>query len=338
MSSVKLQILFKRAMRRKLYVVAIPCFFFLLVLTGALLWYYRDEFYDGGSLRGLFVSLGAAWGGLAAAALGYYFAQRRIYEDQLERWRMSEWQTLERGLTNDFRHITARQADKLVSKEVIAKTIDARIDEALVSGVDRALRKRVSQEAKVVDVIGYIDAAEQRIRTMLDGPAARAETRSNRLMLLAIVIGAFGLLAAYLRVRGLGDLADSLQRIKFIAGENSVWPYIIALSAPWVTLIALVEFTALMLLKLSNKLSLEQRHYTELLVEFTDRILALKAVVRFGNADQVVTAAAFLIKNNPKVEAKSVEMEETLSAITKITESLAGVVKQFASKEAKPEV
>lgn len=323
-------------MLRKVYAVVLVGFIILLAISGALLWYYRDEFGGGGAWRALFVSLGAAWASLASIAASYYLTQRRVYEDQVERWRMSDWQLLERGLANDFKHMTARQADKLVSREVIAETIDARIDEALVSGVDRALRKRVSQEAKVVDVIGYIDAAEQRIRTVLDGPAARAETRSGWLMILAIAIGAFGLFIAYLRVRGLGDLPEGLQRIKSIAGENSVWPYIIALSAPWVTLIALVEFTALMLLKLSNKLSLEQRHYTELLVEFTERMLALKAVARFGNSDQVVTAASLLVKNNPKAEAKNVEMEESLSAITKITESLAGIVKQFASKESKP--
>jgi hypothetical protein len=154
-------------------------------------------------------------------------------------------------------------------------------------------------------------------------------------MVLAIAIGACGILIAYLRVGDLDNLSNNILALKSIAGERSVWPYIFALSAPWVSLIALVEFTALMLLKISNKLSVEQRHYTELLVEFTDRILALKAVVRFGDPDQVVTAASLLLKNNPKVETKSEGLEESLSAITKITESLAAVVKQFASKEPK---
>ncbi|MDA5627820.1 MULTISPECIES: hypothetical protein [Agrobacterium] len=307
----------------------------IMVVTTLAFWLYRADVGDNGSWKVIVFVIASAWVSLAASAGSYYFSRRRGYDDQLERARMSEWQLFQRGLANDFKHISAREAEKLLSKDVIAATIDAKIDEAFVSGVDKALRKRLNQEAKVVDVIEFIEAAEQRIRTMLDGPASRAETRSGRLMIFAILIGAFGLFIAYSRVRGLGNLSDSLLSLKTNVGAGSVWPYIFALSAPWVTLIALVEFTALMMLRLSNKLSLEQRHYTELLVEFTDRMLALKAVARFGNADQVVAAASLLIKHNPKVEAKSEGLEESLSAITKITESLAAVVKQFAAKESK---
>jgi len=297
---------------------------------------FRDELIAFGTRRETVLAvLGGTLVALLATIL-ILLKLGRTYTDQIERARMSELQTFERNIRRDLDTITAREASKLVPKEVIQSIIDARIDEAFVSGVDKAVRKRLDMEAKVIDVIDYIESAEQRIRTMLDGPAERAERRSGWLMFFAIIIGACGIFIAYLRVKGLGNLSDSLLALKSIVGEGSVWPYIFALSAPWVTLIALVEFTALMLLKISNKLSIEQRHYTELLVEFTDRILALKAIVRFGNADQVVTAASLLLRNNPKVEAKSEGLEESLSAVTKITESLAAIVKQFASKESKP--
>ena len=256
--------------------------------------------------------------------------------DQTGREMMSHVQLLERRLLKDLGTVSAREVDKLASKEQIAAQINARIDEALVSTIDEALRKRLKDGAKVVDVIGYIDSVEERVRTLLDGPAGRAEKRSGWLMGLAILLAGAGIFIAYLRVIGLGNVSEKILALKSLAGDGNVWPYVFVLSAPWVTLVALVEFSALMLLKLSAKLSLEQRHYTELLVEFTDRMLALKAVVRFGSADQVVAAATLLIKNNPKVEAKSEGLEESLSAVTKITESLAAIVKQFASKEAKP--
>ena len=290
--------------------------------------------------------MGSEWGGLAlmlvtsafgvTLAIAFSIYKPRDDADQAQRAFIADFEQFEKNVKRDiFRTIRKEQLEKYAPTELVVREVQKRVDDALVSTIDEALQRRLTDGARSVDVIAYIDEIQARTVLALDGPAGRAENRSTWLMRGAITVGILGLAIAVIRVFSLGDYSATLLSLSTELGEKSVWPYVIALSMPWVTVIALVEFSALILLKLSNQFSLLQRQYTELLIEVMDRFLALKAVVRFGDGNQIVSAATVLMNNARRVEGKNESIEESLSAITKVTESLVGVVKQFANKSAK---
>lgn len=310
----------------------------LLSVGGALVLYslLRSDFSLGTRWSG-------AWGAVLVGAISSIclailtFRRSLGDEDQTQRSFMADFEQFEKNVKRDiFRTLQKQQLDKFAPKGLVLSEVQKRVDDALVSTIDEALQRRLTDGARSVDVIAYIDDIQARVLIALEGPAGRAESRSTGLMWGAILVGTIGLVIAVVRVFSLGDYSENLLLLNKQLGSRSVWPYVFALSTPWVTLVALVEFSALILLKLSNQFSLLQRQYTELLVEENARFLALKAIVRFGEADQIVAASNLFIRNKQPDESKDETMQESISAISKLTENLAGIVKQFAGKDGKP--
>lgn len=313
--------------------------FVLMVMAAGLVGFFATDIRsDATSLERL------ATGGLAfATAFASLIAGYRVISrfptdaDQLNRAVAADFQQFEKNVKQDiFRELSERYSEKIIPLDFVKDQIQSRLDEGLVKAIDDALRERLTEGAKWVDVVSYIDEANSRISLELNGPGGRAEKRASWLLRGALAVGGIGLAIAIYRVFTLVDLRDSLLALSTSLGDKSAWPYVIALAAPWVSLIALVEFSALMLLKVSNQFTAEQRKYTELFKALNERLLALKVIVRSGTSEDVSRAASQLLRDVKTVEATDVNFEESISAITKITESLAAVVKQFASKEAKP--
>lgn len=279
------------------------------------------------------------FGGTLGLLLVGYLAVNRMPADadKASRAIAAEFQQFEKNVKQDiFRELSTQVSDEIVPLDFVTRQIQDRLDEGLVKAIDDALRKRLAEGARWVDIIGYIDDVQARIWLQLDGPGGRAEKLSQALLYGAIGVGALGLGIAIFRVFTLGDLSSSLVALSNSLGGKSAWPFVAALATPWISLIALVEFSALMLLKVSNQFAAEQRRYTEILIGVTERLLALKIIVRAGTGEEICKAASHLLREVKAVEVKDATMEESISAITKITESLVNVIKQLASKETKP--
>lgn len=261
-----------------------------------------------------------------------YLRARKNDADQQQRQDTAELDRFEKRITKRVDYLIKNASvDALLNHDVYKEIIDEKIGKDLLTSVDEELAKRVSQESKTIRVLARLDEVTEELKIRLEGPAGRAETQADWARYLAYFMAFIGISIALYRVSKLDNLTDQLIQIYNIADGQSVWPYIIAHSAPWIGLVVLIEFTSLLFVRLSTQASTQQRYFTESYTELKDRHAALSTIIEYGTPEQIITSARAMIVYGQRQMTESNDAE-TISASSNLVQSLTGLIKETVSK------
>lgn len=252
--------------------------------------------------------------------------------DQIQRRETSELELFEQRVFRRVDNLIKNASiDSLLSDDVYKKIITEKFGDDLLTSVDQALSQRVTQESKTIRVLSRLIEVTDELKIRLEGPAGRAERQAFWAKVLAYVMAISGIGIALYRLYLVGDLNTSLLALYETTKGQSIWPFIIALSAPWVGLIFLIEFTALLFARFSNQASTQQRYFTEAYTELKDRHAALSTIIEYGTPEQIITSARAMIVYGQRQMAESNDAE-TISASSNLVQSLTGLIKETVSK------
>ncbi|MGO8091638.1 hypothetical protein AB9E29_31370 [Rhizobium leguminosarum] len=226
----------------------------------------------------------------------------------------------ERRIYQDVRREFLERAEKeLVGTDLITQVLERKLQDGMLVTLDKALKAKLDAAASKVHALNHIDETLGRIRIKLDGPSSRAERAAGISRILAYAFAVFGVVLATYRVLSL-DLPQP-------SPTAYDWPTVAMKAGPWVGLVLLVEFTALLFLRFYNRSIELQRYFTRELAGIESQFLGLKVAIDVGGRIDGVRASAALLKVEP---ASFVEdTQEELSTLTKAIESMADVIKKL---------
>lgn len=253
-------------------------------------------------------------------------------DDQRERQITSEADEIERRVRTDLLANVGLTVEKILSGDhLVTRLVDAKLNDGVVVALDEAMRKRTEKDAKAIRMIDHLDLVVSNLNTRLEGPAGRAETAANWSRNMAYGLAVGGLLVAVVRVYTMGDFSTHIIELMKASGDRWIWPIIAAQAAPWIGLILLIEFTALLFLRFYNRSIELQRYFTREMAILRNRYVGMRAIIEFGSPEQVVATAAGLTAHVPNDMEQQSSAEE-VSATSQLTENLTSFVKEAASK------
>ena len=260
-----------------------------------------------------------------------YIMARKNDADQEQRIEISSIDLLEKRFENRINNLAKNiSSQNLINENLSREIINEKFGEDLVTTVDKALKQRVGQVSKIIRSQNRLNEVTDDLKIRLEGPGGRAEKQANVARRLAYAMALLGVVVAGGRIYTLVD-QPVLESISKLADGGSIWPFIIAHSAPWVGLIILIEFAALMFVRFSTRASLQQRYFTEAYTELKDRHAALIIVIEFGSPEQIIVAASSMIRYSQQQIAHSNDAE-TITASSSLIQSLTGLITETMSK------
>jgi hypothetical protein len=226
------------------------------------------------------------------------------------------------------------EGNELRDNDPIGRAIADRIDEDLLVRLDEALARRVQTEASDIRRWRTFADVFERIRIKLDGPASRAESSAFIFRRLAAALAAFGVVVAIVRVFWFGSGVTPLMLQTLTNGSHSLWSMAIINGAPWIGLILLIEFTALLYFRFYARGVETQRYFTKELAGLEVRLAAMRVVLDTGTKEQIMQATRILMTLDSNV--MSVErVEEQLSMANNVVKEVAASAKSIKDAVAK---
>ncbi|WP_156408705.1 hypothetical protein [Rhizobium sp. Root708] len=239
--------------------------------------------------------------------------------DTLEREASSRIQLSERQVFDRLKtQVEKRIEEHLQSDDFLKKVVQAKLDDTLIEEVDAALSARVHVEATKLKALDHLKLTLDSNKKNLEGPASRAEAAAAVSRRLAYLFAIAGVLVAGLRLYVVNDAQ--------VAGDIH-WPTVALRSGPWVGLILLIEFTALLFFKFYGRSIELQRYFTRELSVIENQFAALQVTIDLGGpSDAVRSATAMLKAGEPNVFQD--EKAEDLNSLTNALTDLAGLIKK----------
>ncbi|MBY5543104.1 hypothetical protein HFO60_24325 [Rhizobium leguminosarum] len=226
----------------------------------------------------------------------------------------------ERRIYEDVRRQLLQRAEKeLVGTELVTQALERKLQDGILVTLDKALKTRLDAAASKVHALNHIDETLGRIRIKLDGPSSRAENAAAISRIFAYAFAMLGVTLAIYRVTSL-EAAQTF-------GINYDWPNVMMKAGPWVGLVLLIEFTALLFLRFYNRSIELQRYFTRELAGIESQFLGLKVAIDIGGRTDGVKASAALLKIEPNSFVE--DREEELSTLNKAIEGVADLVKKL---------
>ncbi|MBX8803286.1 hypothetical protein HBA92_21405 [Ochrobactrum sp. MR28] len=260
-----------------------------------------------------------------------YVMKRKNDADEAQRLEISSIDLLEKRFENRINNLAKNiSSKKLLDGTLSREIINEKFGDDLVTSVDEALQQRVGQVSKIIRSQNRLNEVTDDLKIRLEGPGGRAEKQANAARRLAYFMALLGVIVAVARIYYLKD-QPVLETISKLADGRSIWPFIIAHSAPWIGLIILIEFAALMFVRFSTQANLQQRYFTESYTELKDRHAALSTIIEYGTPEQIITSARAMIVYGQRQMAESNDAE-TISASSNLVQSLTGLIKETVSK------
>lgn len=258
------------------------------------------------------------------------------FGDQIDRNVSSRIEQFERRIQDEADRRIDRRFEEIVSGSVettndaIARILSERLDIGVVDAVQAAVGRQLDVAAKEARRWRHIEATFERIRLKLDGPASRAEKAAIQFRNAAMAICLFGLLLACYRLWGEGEFLNQLLLILASQNPTSAWILVFAKAAPWVGVILLAEFTALLFFRAYLRAIELQRYFTRELATIEARFAALRVVLDLGSPEQQFEIAKSLMV----AEANSLTAEAVGSDPTAIASFVTAI--STAAKDLKP--
>ncbi|EJC69347.1 hypothetical protein Rleg5DRAFT_5135 [Rhizobium leguminosarum bv. viciae WSM1455] len=220
----------------------------------------------------------------------FYFAYKRTTpaaatdSDIHDREVSSKIEMSERRIYQDVRRELFQRAEKeLAGSELITEVLERKLQDGILVALDKALKTKLDAAASKVHALNHIDETLGRIRIKLDGPSSRAEGAAAISRILAYAFAVFGVVLATYRVVSF-DLPDP-------PTTAYDWPTVAMKAGPWVGLVLLVEFTALLFLRFYNRSIELQRYFTRELAGIESQFLGLKVAIDVGGRIDGVRAS-----------------------------------------------
>lgn len=266
-----------------------------------------------------------------------YFTYLKKYlpldDDQIQRASAAEInETEQRILAAVDTKIKIELDNTIDSFNILKDSLTSRINDDLISKLDDNMRSRISSEAKTIRLTSEINKTTSELRIRLEGAGGREDRQAARSRSFAYIAAYLGLLLAITRIVLIYyDKNPLLPFLDAFFAKFSLWPYIVSSAAPWIGAFILCEFTALLLLRDSNKCSERQRYFTEAYVELRDRHMALKTIIEYGSSEEIVSSARSMIVYSAH-KFEDAKDTETISATSKLIESLTGLIKETTDK------
>ncbi|RBO90473.1 hypothetical protein [Pseudochrobactrum asaccharolyticum] len=261
-----------------------------------------------------------------------YITKKIKDEDEVSRWDTSELDLVEQRINRRIDYlINNTPSENLLSPDFFRKIIEEKFDDEIITSVDEALTRRVNKESKTIRTLDQLNGVTQELKIRLEGPAGRAERHAHTARRMAYIMAILGIGIAGYRIYLLTDLTTTLKEIYELTDGSSIWPFIIAHSAPWLGLVLLIEFTALLFVRFSTQASTQQRYFTEAYTELKDRHAALSIIIEYGTPEQIITSARSMIIYGQRRLAETSDAE-TINASSNLIQSLTGLVNEAAAK------
>ncbi|QYM73236.1 hypothetical protein K1X45_01955 [Pseudochrobactrum sp. Wa41.01b-1] len=305
---------------------------FSLLFFAMLLWFAKDYFANIFKIDSTLLFLF----GMFTVLMMYLVYIRNtipLDEDEVLRASADEIENTERRILSSAESmIQSAIEEKLNNKNILSPTIKEIVNEDLILSIDHSLRERITTEAKPMRLLSYMDKTTSEMRIRLEAAGHREERQAARARTYAFIAAYTGIFFAIIRVGlSLIDKTTLLPLFNIISPNFSVWPYILSSAAPWVGVILVCEFTAILLFKDSNGCSRRQRYFSEAYVELRDRHMALRTIIEYGTPEQITASARSMIIYNAHTN-EAVKDTETISASARFIESLTGLFKETADK------
>ena len=201
------------------------------------------------------------------------------------------------------------------SSSAIAKAMLEKLDAQMLETIDSALARRVNKVAaegrRWRDVLDVFD----RLRIRLDGPASRAEQSAMYFRRMAAVLAGAGVCIAAVRVFStLYYDGPSLFALALYSG------------APWVGLVLLIEFTALLFQRFYSRSIELQRYFTKELSATELKLVALRVIIDTGTREQIVEACRTLFASETNAWLPVKDGAEQTTAAAGLVKELGGLV------------
>lgn len=228
--------------------------------------------------------------------------------------------------------VRGRIDEALTSNALVEQVLDQKLKEELLVELDDAVNSKLQLSAAKVQAIRHINEMVERVRIKFDSPASAAEKAAKRSTSLAYFMAFSGVVVAFGRVIHIA----AQQSFPIVPVQTSAplpahvwsWPEVVSQSGPWIGLVLLIEFTALLFFRFYARSIELQRHFTEKLATLETQFTSLKVVVDLGSAEDIVKAAVVTM-NIADVPFTKPDDSEDISTLAKMVESLADVVKKL---------
>ena len=213
------------------------------------------------------------------------------------------------------------------SSSAIAKAMLEKLDAQMLETIDSALARRVNKVAaegrRWRDVLDVFD----RLRIRLDGPASRAEQSAMYFRRMAAVLAGAGVCIAAVRVFST-LYYDSLERaVQLTSGDGpSLFALALYSGAPWVGLVLLIEFTALLFQRFYSRSIELQRYFTKELSATELKLVALRVIIDTGTREQIVEACRTLFASETNAWLPVKDGAEQTTAAAGLVKELGGLV------------
>lgn len=222
--------------------------------------------------------------------------QPSFYGDVQMRALNSQIEQIERRIGDELRQHLDRELLNVASGEnIVNRMLDRRLKDGLLVTVDDALLERTSPVGRKIRVHDLLADVSDRLRLKYDGPAARAEWSATWSRRLSYALAITGLLVATVRVITSSGFTDAIMALIKENKAEHFWPLVFAQAAPWVGLVVLIEFTALIFFKFYVRSIELQRYFTRELANSEGRFGALRVITEVGTPEQSVSAALALM-------------------------------------------
>lgn len=162
--------------------------------------------------------------------------------------------------------------------------------------VEKEAEKGEKTEAEIrEETIEFLKGRMLAMGLRLQAPASRSEGQAALALSAGYILAGLGILLAMIRLyTSLHAPTDSF--IYYLISKNqSLWPYLVAKAAPWVGGIALIEFIAVLLFKLSFQLMKFSRQLSSTYSAFNERYCGLIIVLHMGSKEDLIKAGNNLI-------------------------------------------
>ncbi|KTQ92668.1 hypothetical protein NS226_15370 [Aureimonas ureilytica] len=270
------------------------------------------------------------------------YTKQVTYNDDLsERVISSRIEQSERRIQSEVQRTIDRQIADIISgdigetNQVIAKLLAERLDSGVVAAVQDAVGRQLDLAAREARRWQHIENTFDRIRTKLDGPASRAEVAANRFRNAAMLICFFGLGLACLRLWGEGDFVDRILPLATAENSSAVWMVVFAKAAPWVGVILLAEFTALLFFRAYQRAIELQRYFTRELAILEARFAGLRVILDLGTPDQQYDVVKALMAAEANILSPDAGTPDP-ATVSSILSAIGAAVKDFKPSAAPP--
>jgi hypothetical protein len=258
--------------------------------------------------------------------------QRSITEesvDTTQRAISAEVEQSERRIEQQLlRALDRKIAEVASSDEIVSRLLDQKLQDGIIEAADRALSARAAPEAKRIRLQRFLDDVSDRLRIKYDGPAGRAENSATIARRLSYAFATLGLMIACVRVFLSGGFTDVLVALLKENKTDHFWPLVFAQSAPWIGLVLLVEFTALIFFRFYLRAIELQRYFTRELANSESRFGALRVITEIGSDKQVVQAALLMMEigENLLQAETDADLPENVSALADVAEKIKSII------------